>query len=148
MPKISRFVIPVDAARRKFLVSFGLCYIGIGVSYMTADRAAPVRVALRWMHIDLWILGLVWVLCGVIAIGSSFVPTTRDKPGFLCLSIPPSLWALSYAVATLFSWFGHYHAPRAWVSVMVFGLIAFAVDTVSGMVDARLADHHLALAVK
>lgn len=135
-----RLVIPVDAARRKFLIAFGVAYLGIGFSYMTAHPGAPVRTALAWIHIPFWLLGLIWVSCGCIAITASFVPTTRDKPGFLCLSVPPTLWAFAYGVSQVLVWTTSYTAPRAWVSVIVFGVIAFAVDVVSGMVDANLVN--------
>lgn len=135
-----RLVIPVDAARRKFLIAFGVAFAAIGFSYMTAEPTAPVRVALRWIDwLPFWVLGSIWVACGAVAIVSSFLPTTRDKPGFLCLSIPPTLWAGAYLVAAGLDQWAGYGAPRAWVSVIVFGVIAFAVDVVSGMVDARPA---------
>lgn len=139
-PRLPRIVIPVDASRRKFLIAFGVAYIAIGFSYAAAAPDAPVRLAMRWTHVPFWMLGLAWVACGIVATVASFVPTTRDKPGFLCLSIPPTLWALSYAVAQALVWCVDYTAPRAWVSVIVFGVIAFAVDVVSGMIDADLAD--------
>lgn len=134
-----RLVIPVDASRRKFLVAFGVAYLAIGFSYASAGPDTPARHALQWTHVPFWLLGLLWVACGAVATAASFVPTTRDKPGFLCLSIPPTLWALSYAVAQVLVWLTEYDAPRAWVSVIVFAVIAFAVDVVSGMIDAELA---------
>lgn len=143
-----RLTIPVDAARRKFLVAFGAAYLCIGFSYVAAPATATVRGSLLWIDrashgwVPFWLLGCIWMAAGAVAVVSSFVPTTRDKPGFLVLSVPPSLWACSYLVAQVLAWSSAYQAPRAWVSVIVFGLIAFAVDVVSGMVDADLVSAH------
>lgn len=136
-----RIVVPVDAARRKFLIAMGIAYVGIGFSYAIADPTVAAAVTLRWLPGPFGFYGLVWIVCGFIAIVSSFVPTTRDKPGFLCLSIPPSIWAMGFVVAQLLVWFTDYSGVRAWVSAIIFGVIALAVDTVSGMIDSRLVQH-------
>jgi hypothetical protein len=140
---MSRIHIPVDVSRRKFLILFGLAYVGIGYSFIGAGPTAPARMALAWNEVPFWLFGLMWMGCGVVGMIASFVPTTRDKPGFLCLSVPPVVWSLGYLVAYLFQRLDHYDAPpRALVSVVVFAVVALAVDTVSGMVDARLAAKH------
>lgn len=123
--------IPPDVARRKFLFAFGAAYMVIGFSYVAATPSTPARIALSWLPVPFWVLGVLWMAAGATSILGSFLRAERDKVGFIALAVAPCFWTFSFCVSAAL-----HLVPRAWVSVFVFGLIAYAVDTVSGMVDA------------
>ena len=112
LPRLPRIAIPVDISRRKFLIAFGLAYIGIGYSFLGAAPTTPARLALAWNHVPFWLFGIMWMGCGLGGMIASFVPSTRDKPGFLLLSIPPVVWSLGYFIAALFEKLSTTTTPR------------------------------------
>ncbi len=125
-----------DPDRWKFLATFGVIYLFIGWSFVVSEPTAPARAALSWLPVPFWILGAGWMLAGFVAVLAAFGPTIKDKRGFVALMVPASVWSGAYAVTVVLQLFGLHQAPRAYVSVFIFGALALAVDLVSGMVSA------------
>lgn len=115
------------------LVGFGVVFILLGYGYLTLDATTKplversLRLALEVAPIET--IGWAWIACGTLAvIGGLF--HRIDWIGFTAAFVMPSLWTITY----LAEWKVD-HLPRAWVSAAVYGLIAFIIAIISGMVD-------------
>jgi hypothetical protein len=42
---------------------------------------------------------LLWIVCGLVTLGSAFLRIGRDWFGFLAALLPPTVWATAYTVA-------------------------------------------------
>lgn len=127
----------VNGKRGQFLLPLGVLHVIFGAAYVfpetSVSTARSVGFLLAW-GIPVWVAGLPWILSGLAAAGAAFVkaPPGRDGWGFQALSSVEVMWACVFA----FSWAIGDH-PRGWLWAMVFGALAWAVLTVSGMVDPR-----------
>ncbi|MFE9382396.1 hypothetical protein ACFYMO_04030 [Streptomyces sp. NPDC007025] len=99
--------------RGAFLLILGVGKICWGVGFIAATPASSsgLDVLTRLCSLSHW--GWLWVAAGAIMICSSLVRIGRDRFGFIVALVPPTVWALAYAVAAIR---GDY--PRgAWVAV-------------------------------
>lgn len=120
----------LNGRRGTFLLIFGTIYVAIGLSYIFPAQDSPVRRALAWMPVPLWVCGLAWLAAGLAALVAAVLPMPQDRFGFEALAGVASGWV----IANLISW-ALGLAPRGWVSALLCALIAAAVLTVSGMVN-------------
>ncbi|MGW4270886.1 hypothetical protein ACWEGQ_00615 [Streptomyces seoulensis] len=75
----------------------------------------------------LGVWGVVWVACGLTAIGFAFTRTGRDRFGFMAAVCPTLLWAGAYLAAVFLGDF-----PSAWVSSATWLFAAMRLIVVSG----------------
>lgn len=66
-----------------------------------------------------------WIIAGVVAAASAFVQIGRDWAGFLAALVPPTVWALAYAVAALVGDFSRGGFVAIWYLTTV-GMIMWA----------------------
>lgn len=119
--------------RGTFLASFGAVYAIIGYSILTISNAPAVQAqvhkalhtALRVAPLDVY--GWLWIASGVIAIVASWTPR-YEMWGFGTTAFMPTLWAVVYFSA----W---NTMPRAWLSAVVYLLLAASVLIVAGLPD-------------
>lgn len=119
--------------RGAFLALFGIVFILLGYSYLNIPPdSVPqlrhyLRFALSLAPIEFY--GWAWIACGAIAlIGGLWHPL--DWLGFAAAVFMPLAWAVAYFDAEFQD-----GVPRAWVSGMVFALLAGAIGLVAGMAD-------------
>lgn len=130
----------LNGKRGSFLLPLGVIHVGLGASYVFPETTASVARSLGFLGalgIPVWVAGLPWIASGIAAVAAAFVksPPGRDGWGFQALVSIETAWALVFGL----SWVIGDH-PRGWVWSLVFAALAWAVYTVSGMVDAaRLA---------
>lgn len=127
----------INGKRGQFLLPLGVLHVIFGAAYVfpetTASTARSVGFLIAW-GIPVWVAGLPWILSGFAAVGAAFVkaPPGRDGWGFQALSSVEAMWAGVFLFSSALG-----YAPRGWVWAMLFIALAWAVLTVSGMVDPR-----------
>jgi hypothetical protein len=127
----------VNGKRGQFLLPLGVLHIVFGAAYIfpetTASTARSVGFLIAW-GIPVWVAGIPWIVSGLAAVAAAFVkaPPGRDGWGFQALASVEAAWAGVFG----FSWAIGVH-PRGWLWSLVFVALAWAVLTVSGMVDPR-----------
>ncbi|MFD4547308.1 hypothetical protein [Streptomyces sp. NPDC058466] len=113
--------------RGAILLCYGAVWSIIGYGQITAP--APdlrgLRLLLQMMPLYAW--GWIWVVSGLIAIVSAWLPPEKDWPGFLALPLMVLPWTVSYLLAWIL---GDY--PRGWLASVVWGAIAAPVLVVAG----------------
>ena len=113
--------------RGAILLCYGIVWAIIGYGQITspAPDLRGLRLLLQMMSLDAW--GWLWVISGLIAIVSAWLPQGKDWPGFLALPLMVLPWAVSYLLAWIIGDF-----PRGWVATVVWGAIAAPVLVVAG----------------
>ncbi len=103
--------------RGRFLLLVGTSYVFQGFASLDTWNLAPHDLAPPWSRAALWIVA------GVIAIVTAWLPVRRPNPaGWLALYIPPALWSLSY----LIGWISHL-APGLGLSFHYQGALTYAL---------------------
>lgn len=115
------------------LLVAGAVYIAIGYTYFTVGpspaRAEALKYALNVVSYDQW--GVVWALCGVLAIISARWPPISETWGYIVLTGQSAAWALFYLTGMLFA-----DAPWSnFSSVLAWGLVAFLWWAISGLIN-------------
>lgn len=113
--------------RGAILLSYGVVWAIIGYGQITspAPDLRGLRLLLQMMPLDAW--GWIWVVSGLVAIVSAWLPQGKDWPGFLALPLMVLPWMVSYLLAWIIGDF-----PRGWVATVVWGAIAAPVLVVAG----------------
>lgn len=113
--------------RGAILLCYGIVWSIIGYGQITspAPDLRGLRLLLQMMPLDAW--GWLWVVSGLIAVVSAWLPQGKDWLGFLALPLMVLPWAVSYLLAWIIGDF-----PRGWVATVVWGAIAAPVLVVAG----------------
>lgn len=122
--------------RGNFLVVFGIIYLVLGQSYLTANYppALDALSGVAFMPVAYW--GGVWIAAGIVAIVSGVVYSpAKDRWGFLALSCLSFWWGMSY----LFGWLLD-DVEGGWRSAIVYGGYAVAALIMAGMIDPATVD--------
>lgn len=97
----------VNGARGRYLLSWGVGYIGIGLSNVVAPTPARIE-AFEWLPFwdDPTQWGWVWMFAGITAICTSFAYGYRstnksDRWGFMALAAPPLVWVVVFGVSAM-----------------------------------------------
>lgn len=128
MPRrVARRLSRMLGRRGAILLCYGVVWAIIGYGQITspAPDLRGLRLLLQMMPLDVW--GCLWVVSGLIAIVSAWLPQGRDWPGFLALPLMVLPWTVSYLLAWIIGDF-----PRGWVAAVVWGAIAAPVLVVAG----------------
>lgn len=127
----------INGKRGQFLLPLGVLHVIFGAGYVFPETTAATARSLGFLvalGIPVWVAGLPWIASGFAAMAAAFVqaPPGRDGWGFQALSSIEAAWAGVF----VFSWAIGDH-PRGWLWGLLFAALAWAVLTVSGMVDPR-----------
>lgn len=121
--------------------------VGIGIVAVPADRftpAGPPDGPLQFMDSGHRWIGLVWILCGAVAIGAALVRRRiagEDAYGFAALAVPASLFSIAYFWSFglyLFEAFGG--GPAHGRANSIVGCVVFASAIVFILVTAAWPD--------
>lgn len=115
------------------LMVAGLVYIAIGYSLFvtepTETRVQALHFALLWWDFQVW--GIVFAVCGGLAILSSRWPPVSETWGYTALTGLSAGWAGFYLMGILL-----YTSPWQNISgVLSWGLVAFMWWAISGLVN-------------
>jgi len=86
--------------RGTFLLILGVGKTCWGVSFLVDppdDRGLRLLTDVCSLRHWSWL----WIVCGLVTLGSAFLRIGRDKLGFLAAFIPPTVWATAYTVAVI-----------------------------------------------
>lgn len=97
----------VNGARGRYLLAWGVGYIGIGVSNVVAPTPARIE-AFKWLPFwdDPTEWGWIWMAAGIAAVCTCFAyghkSTNRaDRWGFLALAAAPLVWVVVFGVSAM-----------------------------------------------
>lgn len=126
--------------RGAFLVLFGAVYVLLGYSYLSVTVTPAVRhslkLALSVAPLEVYAWG--WIVAGAVAIVAGvMLPVAWKAAGFAAAVVMPTIWAL----VALTAWTDG-HVARAWVTAVVYALLAGSVAVVAGMVDPGDLEAH------
>ncbi|WP_030322809.1 MULTISPECIES: hypothetical protein [Streptomyces] len=86
--------------RGAFLLILGTGKTCWGVSFLV-DPPQPLGLQLLTRYCTLQHWAWLWIICGLVTIGSAFLRIGRDRLGFITALIPPAVWAVAYLAAVL-----------------------------------------------
>ncbi|MFC8037817.1 hypothetical protein ACFUOZ_00490 [Paenarthrobacter sp. NPDC057355] len=118
----------VNGRRGSFQLLFGVVYLFVGYSYLFMEASPARRVALAWIGEYGNLLGLVWIVAGLLAFVGCIRPRGKDSCSFAALSGAPMAFGFLYLIGVLAG------APiQGLFTVFIFLLISGAVAIVAGM---------------
>lgn len=139
--------VEVNGSRGRYLLTWGVGYIGIGMSNIVAPTQGRVE-AFGWLPFwdnpQLW--GWIWLVAGITAIATSFahghsLTNRSDRWGFMVLTIPPLVWVVVFSVALMLTPDRRYIA-----TVLIYAPIFLGQVAASGMGNSppsRANDGHV-----
>lgn len=117
----------------------GVIYILCGVAYafgpQAPNRAIALQFAYKWMDPYGW--GIVFIICGTLAIISSRWPPISVTWGYIALTSLSSAWAAFYLVGIVFGT----SPPANWTGFLAWGMLAFLWWAISGLVNPSPRHH-------
>lgn len=124
----------VNGARGRFLLTWAIGYIAIGLSYIitpTPGRAAAFSWLPIWDTPAQW--GWIWLAAGIVAIVTAFRQSARevnptDRWGFTALFVPPIIWTVIYGVAVFTA-----HSINPLATLSIFAPMAIGMLVASEM---------------
>lgn len=114
--------------RGTILLCYGIVWTAIGygqISFPQPDQRGLTPL-LSFAPLTFW--GWCWIVAGLIAIVSAFLPQGVDWPGFLSLPAIVLPWMTSY----LASWWPLGVFDRGWIAALVWAAISIPVLVVAG----------------
>ncbi|MEU8756200.1 hypothetical protein AB0C88_37510 [Streptomyces chartreusis] len=113
--------------RGAFLLCFGMVWglIGYGQLVSPQPDQRGLRLLLNRVPLEVW--GWLWIVAGVAAVASAFLPQGSDRFGFAALSLMVTPWIVSYLVA-----WGQGNFPRGWIASALYGGLAIGIMVVAG----------------
>lgn len=87
--------------RGAFLLILGTgktCW-GVGFLVDPQDNPQGLDLLLRLYPIQSW--AWLWIVAGLVTLGSAFVSIGRDWVGFAVALLPPTVWAIAYTAAVV-----------------------------------------------
>lgn len=114
--------------RGAFLTSFGVVWGVIGYGQITAPQPDQrgLKLLLDVMSLNVW--GWCWLVAGVVAIASAWLPQGHDWLGFLALPLVVAPWFFAYLVA----WWPLGVFPRGWLAAALYGALVVGILVVAG----------------
>ncbi|MFJ3507786.1 hypothetical protein [Streptomyces luteogriseus] len=125
---------PCRAARRlyemlgrrgSFLAILGVGKTCWGVSFLVNPPSNEgLQLLTRYCELRHW--AWLWIVCGLVTLGSAFVKIGRDRFGFLAALIPPTVWAAAYAFAVITGDYSRGGFVAVWYLTSHVGVILWA----------------------
>lgn len=115
------------------LAGSGIGWVVVGLGLVLTDRPAVNAGAgpvIDLMQLSAW--GGVWALCGVLGLVAGVMRPGHDRWGFAAVSLPPTVWALSYATAAVV---GRY--SPGWATVPVYTVILLLLAVIAALTGGR-----------
>lgn len=125
----------IDRLTRTYLVTAGLLYVGIGLTWIILPAGATRTAGVEWLHgIEPWMIGVAWIVAGSIAVLGRFHPGLTNT-GFQALIATPTLLASWFLISWLFWVFsdgaiGAQRGIATTVSYATFAVAAYVVARV------------------
>ncbi|MFP8944684.1 hypothetical protein ACLIYM_25075 [Streptomyces fenghuangensis] len=91
--------------RGAFLAILGTGKTAYGAGFILAPQQHTEGLHLLTDMCSLRSWAWLWILCGLVTLGSAFLRVGRDRWGYIAALIPPTVWAIAYAAAAVS---GHY----------------------------------------
>ncbi|GGW82494.1 hypothetical protein [Streptomyces griseoloalbus] len=125
---------PCRAARRLhkalgrrgiFLAILGTGKACWGVSFLIdppSDQGLELLTSLCSLRHWSWL----WIVCGLVTLGSAFLRVGRDWFGFVAALLPPTVWATAYTVAVLSGDYSRGAYVAVWYLTSHVGVILWA----------------------
>lgn len=142
--------------RGGILVLFGLAWtlMGFGFATVHVDRFSRPGPGgpLEFMDSTPY-PGIVWIICGVIAILSGLLRRKRrneDAIGYAALILPPLGWFFAYVISWVISMVsgGVYGLPHNWIGSIVYTIIVISILVISHWRDDLDEKYLLLMRVK
>ena len=132
----------VDALTRRFfpgfrataLVLFALVWFSVGAGIITRPNVVDAEHRLPLEYLPLWLRVAIWWVAAACAIIATFWPPGDDRWGWVLLSLPVSLRAVTYFAATCFGWLDVTHFVSWAVILTLVVLISFWPEPVRGRI--------------
>jgi hypothetical protein len=125
---------PCRAARRlhkalgrrgSFLAILGVGKTCWGVSFLVNPPSDEgLELLTRYCELRHW--AWLWIVCGLVTLGSAFVKIGRDRFGFLAALIPPTVWAAAYTFAVFIGDYSRGGFVAVWYLTSHVGVILWA----------------------
>lgn len=87
--------------RGAFLLILGVGKVCWGAGFIIEPQPHPVGLDLLTDRAPLHCWAWLWIICGIVMLGMAWLRVGRDWLGFAVALVPPTVWALAYAVATI-----------------------------------------------
>jgi hypothetical protein len=126
--------VPCRAARRLykalgrrgvFLAILGVGKTCWGVSFLVNPPGDEgLELLTRYCELRHW--SWLWIMCGLVTLGSAFVKIGRDRFGFLAALIPPTVWAAAYTFAVITGDYSRGGFVAVWYLTSHVGVILWA----------------------
>ena len=111
--------------RGAFLLILGVGKTCWGVSFLVNppdDHGLHVLTSLCSLRHWSWL----WIVCGLVTVGSAFLRVGRDWFGFAAALIPPTVWAFAYTVAVVSGDYSRGGFVAVWYLTSHVGVIMWA----------------------
>ena len=86
------------------LLVAGLVYVSVGIVYVRIPEGGPTWEALStartWFSLDQW--AFLWIVVGVLSMGSSRWPPVAEKWGYMALTSLAGGWGAFYILGVIF----------------------------------------------
>ncbi|MFJ8583608.1 hypothetical protein ACIRD2_02970 [Streptomyces sp. NPDC093595] len=86
--------------RGVFLLILGVGKTCWGISFLV-DPPPTDGLQLLTSLCDIRHWSWLWIIAGLVTLGSAFLRVGRDQVGFVAALIPPSVWAIAYLAAVI-----------------------------------------------
>lgn len=123
----------IDKLTRTYLVTVGLLYALIGLTWIILPAGATRTAGVEWLHgIEPWMIGVAWIVAGTIAVLGRF-HTGLTNTGFQALIATPTLLGSWFLISWLFWVFsdGAIGAQRGIATTISYSAFAVAAYVVA-----------------
>lgn len=111
--------------RGAFLLILGTGKTCWGVSFLVSPPADHgLQLLTRYCDLRHW--SWLWIICGLITLGSAFLRVGRDWFGYLAALLPPTVWAIAYTHAVLTGEYSRGGFVALWYATSHVGVILWA----------------------
>jgi hypothetical protein len=108
-----------------FLAILGIGKTCWGVSFLVNPPSDEgLGLLTRYCELQHW--AWLWIVCGLVTLGSAFVKIGRDRFGFLAALIPPTVWAAAYTFAVITGDYSRGGFVAVWYLTSHVGVILWA----------------------
>jgi hypothetical protein len=125
MPRAARWLHNKLGRRGVFLLILGTGKTCWGVSFLVdppSQHGLQLLTALCSLRHWAWL----WILAGLVTLGSAFLRIGRDRWGFVAALVPPTVWAVAYLAAAVSGDYSRGGFTAVWYLTSHVGVILWA----------------------